>query len=1195
VRQSGLLLSGFGNRHHGAGARVASLQRSSFLVAVAPALILLGSGSQAQAQCSTAGVATVTVTCGTNTTTTSTTNSASPNAATSDRLQDFNSNIVGQIAPGVTVGGVGLSLRSEAPGSTISVTNAGTVTSNQAGLGALELNAGVAGDFGQFTYSGAGTVSNTAAGAGIGLILHNSGAGNDSVTINTGGTVSSSNGTAISADSGTGALVVTVQQGATVTGATALSMAAGGANTLHNAGTMTGTGALGVGVAAVTATIDNSGSITGGFEALGVNTLTLSSNTGTISGATIGIATTSANITNNSGGIIQATGAGGAGINATGALTITNNLGGIIQSTGAGGAAINVNTGAATAVTVNNFATIAGTLDGVNTLTTVATSITNSGTITGTTRQGIRVNTAEISNTGTVTGTTGIFFRSGNGASTIFNSGTITGTGGTAIQFSVGSVGNTLTLGGGSNITGTVLGQGADILQLGGTSAATFNVGNIGAGQQYQGFSTFNKVDTSTWTLTGTGTANQNWTISQGMLIGDTTSLQGATITDNAALTFNQAATGTYAGTITGGGALTIAGGGTVIFTGANNYTGTTTITSSTLQIGNGGTTGSLGTGSVTDNGTLVFNRSDALAFGGIISGSGALTQSGAGTLTLSGTDTYTGPTNVNAGTLNVTGSLLSTVNVNAGGTLIGTGPIGGLNVGSGGTVAPSAAGTIGTLNVNGNVAFAAGSNYQIKTNAAGQSDKIAATGTATLNGGSVLALSQAGVYAPQTIYTILTAAGGRTGTFAGVTDSLTFLTPSLTYTANSVLLSLTQTANFASVARTSNQLAVANALDKSPPTGALLIALFNSNAASARQGFDALSGEGLSGAQEGALGAGGMFLDSMMEQAEYWLDGASSRNASAGNSAMGYAPEKPMAPVFKAMPLKAPTFEPRWRSWAAGFDGAWSLNGEPGPGSADLTHRSAGGAAGVDHQITPDLLVGAAVGGSTSSFSVSERSTSGSLDGAHVGAYGVARRGGWYTAGSIAFAAFNNKTSRTIAGIGPTETATASFNSNLIGGRLEMGFKQGYGAFSVTPFAAVEFAQLRQAGFTESSTTVAGGAGVAGLTVGSRTVSSLPTFLGVQLDNRVALGNGMTWTPSARIAWVHEFDPNREITASFITVPGASFTVDGPPAARDAARIDAGSKLAIGRNVSLFDSFDGEFSGRSRMYAGKGGVLIEW
>ena len=55
------------------------------------------------------------------------------------------------------------------------------------------------------------------------------------------------------------------------------------------------------------------------------------------------------------------------------------------------------------------------------------------------------------------------------------------------------------------------------------------------------------------------------------------------------------------------------------------------------MQIGNGGTTGSIA-GNVTNNATLAFNRSDALTYGDVISGNGALQQNGAGSLNLTGT-----------------------------------------------------------------------------------------------------------------------------------------------------------------------------------------------------------------------------------------------------------------------------------------------------------------------------------------------------------------------------------------------------------------------------------------------------------------------------------------------------------------------------------------------------------------------------
>src|SRR5262245_53079706 len=319
-----------------------------------------------------------------------------------------------------------------------------------------------------------------------------------------------------------------------------------------------------------------------------------------------------------------------------------------------------------------------------------------------------------------------------------------------------------------------------------------------------------------------------------------------------------------FAGTISGSGGLVKEGEGTLTLSGNNSYTGGTLVNEGTLAVGS---SAALGTGilRLADDTTLqaaanwltltnaiqllgdatVDTQSNTLTLAGSISGTGGLEKIGSGTLILTGVSTYTGDTEVNEGVLRVDGSLVSAVSVNAGGTLMGTGTIGGLEVGSGGIVAPGGPSWIGTLRVAGDVSFDEGSIYRVKTNAAGQSDKIIATGAASIDGGTVQVLAQRGNYARQTRYTILTAGGGVDGEFDNVTSNLAFLTPFLSYDPNNVFLTLVRNdITFASVAQTPNQRAVAAALDQSAPLKPLVQAVANLTVAGARQAFDALSGE---------------------------------------------------------------------------------------------------------------------------------------------------------------------------------------------------------------------------------------------------------------------------------------------------------------------------------------------------------------
>jgi uncharacterized protein with beta-barrel porin domain len=165
-------------------------------------------------------------------------------------------------------------------------------------------------------------------------------------------------------------------------------------------------------------------------------------------------------------------------------------------------------------------------------------TITNSGIITvGNGGTGLDVTSAggsnSIINTGTINvgaGGTGIFV---NGNGTVFNSGTINAAAGFAAIELCGCGNSVLTLGPGSVINGLVTGNGTDTLQLGGTGKDSFNLGLIGAGNQYDGFATFNKVGSSNWTVSGTGA--QDWNV-----LGGTLSVNG---TINGVVTVNAGGT----------------------------------------------------------------------------------------------------------------------------------------------------------------------------------------------------------------------------------------------------------------------------------------------------------------------------------------------------------------------------------------------------------------------------------------------------------------------------------------------------------------------------------------------------------------------------------------------------------------------------------------------------------------------------
>jgi uncharacterized protein with beta-barrel porin domain len=84
-------------------------------------------------------------------------------------------------------------------------------------------------------------------------------------------------------------------------------------------------------------------------------------------------------------------------------------------------------------------------------------------------------------------------------------------------------------------------------------------------------------------------------------------------------------------------------------------------------------------------------------------------------------------------------------------------------------------------------------------------------------------------------------------------------------------------------------------------------------------------------------------------------------------------------------------------------------------------------------------------------------------------------------------------------------------------------------------------------------------------------------------------------FTIRGRAAWAPDFNTDRGIGATFQTLPGASFVVNGAAQAHDAALVTASAEKKWLNGWSAATTFEGEFSRVTNRYAGKGIVRYSW
>jgi autotransporter-associated beta strand protein len=809
-------------------------------------------------------------------------------------------------------------------------------------------------------------------------------------------------------------------------------------------------------------------------------------------------------------------------------------------------------------------------------LTLAGTTLTSAGSLTGGLVNGGTATTSGsvsvgVTNTGTLTASAGTLDGPVRNAGRIFVTGpvasdatfandsgaTLTVTGAYSLAGQLTNAGTVAVVDGGRLRAGTVANGGLLTVAVGGSVVDDLlNTGHVVNAGTY----TADVTNAAGATLINTGTVT---TLSQPFANAGTLITSG-TLTGGLSNTGAVQAAGTLAGTVTN------APGAVIVLTGPT--TGITRLTNDgAFDLGSTALTVGALVGSTPDavlgNGQLTVGTDDAAATyaGRIVDGGSrtSLTKIGAGTLTLSGLSTLSGPVSVLGGELVVTGALPNAaLALGPGSLLTGEARFGSLTLAAGASIAPGTApGALGRIGVSGSLVLGPGATYRVDATADGRADRIDVGGTATVAGARVEAVAGPGPYAPRTRYTILTAAGGVQGRFAGVSSNFAFLTPFLGYAPDAVTLTLARNdLDFAAVAGTGSQRGVAAAVQAGGAGSPLYDAVAMLSAPQALAAFAVLSGDGHATLASTAFAGAGLVREAVLDRL---------RRTTAAAAGDG---------VHPSGDPEALSDLPSIGLWGQGLGSVGSVRRDGT--AAGLSRHSAGFVMGADVRAGA-LRLGAAGGTLETGFASPGQVQTGTLASTFGGLYGSLEAGPAALRFGALAADEPARLRRLVAFPGLSDSATAR-----LGGRSIQGF--GEAAYRIVlpggpvlePFAgggavAVARDRFAEQGGAAALVGRAQGRLVPMATVGLRTearlVETSPAFVTALVGYRRAFGDLVRPSPLA------------------FRGTGARFTSAGLPLDRDALVAEAGLGAVLAPGLTAGLSYTGQIGARARDHAAKG------
>lgn len=480
---------------------------------------------------------------------------------------------------------------------------------------------------------------------------------------------------------------------------------------------------------------------------------------------------------------------------------------------------------------------------------------------------------------------------------------------------------------------------------------------------------------------------------------------------------------------------------------------------------------------------------------------------------------------------------------------------------------------SIGTVTVGGDVTFGADSVYEVEVAGNGASDRIDATGKASLQGGrlDVFALDNKVSYQDGQTYTILTAANGIEGTFSEAISKSIFLTTSLDHQVNKVDLKIGLVADpiddvvFEKVAKSNNEISTARALDSLAQEGSALelynSILFLTDEAEARDAFNQLSGDVHDSVNTGLIDTANLTADAINNRLRSAFDGVGSQNVPVLNFAQspnGRAP-KPFDAVKPA--------SLDYGVWASGF-GSW-VNHDGNSKAGGLKTITGGFLSGVDVGLNSGWRLGVVGGYSQTDLNRKGRNASADSDNWHLGIYGGNQWGPIGLRAGLVHTWHSIDSSRSVSYSGFSDSLGADYHARTLQAFGELGYRIDTTVAAFEPFANFSHVRLHTDGFTERG-------GAAALTVDGSNTNTTFTTLGMHASAPLPL-DGANASLKGTLGWRRSYgDITPESTHLF--AGSNPFTVEGVAIARDAALVEAGFDMALTDSAKFGLSYVGQF-----------------